>query len=194
MFIRWSRATNTLRFFQAHAYGARAPLMIGLCVASATLGGAGAFAGPMPGGEIQAARLFANAVYPLMGTRMTSDYGLRRHPIKKARQHHHGIDLAAPRGALIRAIAAGQVLYADPFGGYGKVVVVMHSNGLTSHYGHCDTLNVKPGERIKAGDILGTVGSTGLSTGPHLHFEIRIDGKPQDPERYLPGLATPAQG
>lgn len=133
-------------------------------------------------------------VYPVMGPRMSSNFGLRNHPIKKRVQHHHGIDLAAPMGAPIRAISAGQVMYADPFGGYGKIVVLRHPSGLTSHYGHCDTLNVKIGDTVAAGDIIGTVGSTGLSTGAHLHFEIRINGKPQDPERYLPGLDSPAAG
>jgi murein DD-endopeptidase MepM/ murein hydrolase activator NlpD len=133
-------------------------------------------------------------VYPVMGPRMSSDFGLRNHPIKKRVQHHHGIDLAAPKGAPIRAISSGQVMYADPFGGYGKIVVVRHPSGLTSHYGHCDTLNVKIGDTVKAGDIIGTVGSSGISTGPHLHFEIRMNGKPQDPERYLPGLDSPAAG
>jgi len=133
-------------------------------------------------------------VYPVMGPRMSGDFGLRNHPIKKRVQHHHGIDLAAPKGAPIRAIAAGQVMYADPFGGYGKIVVLRHPSGLTSHYGHCEALNVKIGDKVSAGDIIGTVGSTGLSTGPHLHFEIRKEGKPQNPEQYLPGLDSPAQG
>jgi murein DD-endopeptidase MepM/ murein hydrolase activator NlpD len=133
-------------------------------------------------------------VYPVMGPRMSSDFGLRNHPIRKHRAHHHGVDLAAPQGAPIRVIAAGQVVYADPLGGYGKVVVVKHASGLTSHYGHCQSIGVSIGQIVKPGDILGTVGSTGLSTGPHLHFEIRQDGKPQNPERYLPGLAAPAAG
>lgn len=133
-------------------------------------------------------------VYPVMGPRMSSDFGLRRHPIRKQRTHHHGVDLAAPQGAPIRVIAAGQVVFADPLGGYGKVVVVRHASGLTSHYGHCDSIGVSIGQVVKPGDILGTVGSTGLSTGPHLHFEIRQDGKPQHPEKYLPGLDAPAAG
>lgn len=133
-------------------------------------------------------------VYPVMGPRMSSDFGLRRHPIRKHRTHHHGVDLAAPQGAPIRVIAGGQVVYADPLGGYGKIVVVRHASGLTSHYGHCDSIAVSIGQIVKPGDILGTVGSTGLSTGPHLHFEIRLDGKPQDPEKYLPGLDAPAAG
>jgi len=91
-------------------------------------------------------------------------------------------------------IASGQVVYADPLGGYGKVIVVRHASGLTSHYGHCDSLAVSIGQLVKPGDVLGTVGSTGLSTGPHLHFEIRKNGKPQDPEKYLPGLDAPSAG
>lgn len=133
-------------------------------------------------------------VYPVMGPRLSSDFGLRRHPIRKHHAHHHGVDLAAPQGAPIRVIAAGQVVYADPLGGYGKVIVVKHASGLTSHYGHCESIGVSIGQIVKPGDILGTVGSTGLSTGPHLHFEIRQDGKPQHPEKYLPGLDAPAAG
>jgi len=134
-------------------------------------------------------------VYPLMGSRTSSDFGTRRHPVtKRHRRHHDGIDLAAPTGSIIRSIAAGRVIYADPWGGYGNLVVVKHDNGLTSHYGHCATTSVMVGQPVHAGDIIGTVGSTGLSTGPHLHFEIRSHGKPEHPERYLPGLATPAEG
>jgi len=133
-------------------------------------------------------------VYPVMGPRMSSDFGLRKHPIKKARRHHDGIDLAAPVGAPIRAIADGQVMYADPHGGYGKYIVVRHLNGITSHYGHCDTMEVIPGHTVTAGQIIGTVGNSGASTGPHLHFEIRRDGEAQDPESFLPGLAEEAAG
>ncbi len=133
-------------------------------------------------------------VYPVMGPRMSSDFGIRKHPVKKVRRHHDGIDLAAPVGAPIRAIADGQVMYADPHGGYGKYIVIRHLNGFTSHYGHCDKMEVTPGATIVAGQIIGTVGSSGVSTGPHLHFEIRRDGAAQDPEKYLPGLADQAAG
>jgi len=137
---------------------------------------------------------YMTMVYPVLGPQKSSDYGVRRHPIKKIRQHHDGIDLAAPQGSQIRAIAEGQVIYSDPHGGYGKMIVVQHASGLTSHYGHCETLKVPIGAHVRAGDILGTVGSTGLSTGPHLHFEIRLNGAATDPERYLPGLDSPSQG
>jgi murein DD-endopeptidase MepM/ murein hydrolase activator NlpD len=134
-------------------------------------------------------------VYPVMGPRTSSSFGVRQHPVfRKTRRHHDGIDLAAPTGAIIRSIASGYVIYADRFGGYGNLIVVKHANGLTSHYGHCNQTLVEVGQKILAGGVIGTVGSTGLSTGPHLHFEIRRDGHPQHPETYLPGLATPAQG
>jgi murein DD-endopeptidase MepM/ murein hydrolase activator NlpD len=137
----------------------------------------------------------SNFVYPVMGPRTSSSFGVRKHPItKKARKHHDGIDLAAPTGATIRSIASGHVIFADQFGGYGNLIVIRHANGLTSHYGHCNETSVRVGQKVLAGDVIGTVGSTGRSTGPHLHFEIRRNGEPEHPERYLPGLASQAQG
>ena len=129
-----------------------------------------------------------NLVYPIQGARTSSRYGLRNHPIKKRRIHHHGIDLAAPKSAAIRSISDGVVIYADPHGGYGNFVAVKHSNGITSHYGHCQTINVSVGQRLRAGQIVATVGSTGHSTGPHLHFEIRRNGKSLNPELIFPDL------
>ena len=133
-------------------------------------------------------------VYPLLGTRVSSSFGTRVHPVLRFTKHHNGIDLAAPDGATIRAIGSGRVVYADPYGGYGNLIVVQHESGLTSHYGHCQSIKVQPGQVITAGHILGTVGRTGRVTGPHLHFEIRMDGKAQDPEKFLPGLALAADG
>ena len=135
-----------------------------------------------------------NFVYPLQGTRQSSKYGRRKHPVKKRIIHHHGIDLAAPIGSVIRAITDGVVVYADPHGGYGNFVVLKHAHGLTSHYGHCNKLRVKVGQRVRGGDIVATVGNTGVSTGPHLHFEIRKDGTPLNPELLLPEIDTPAAG
>lgn len=133
-------------------------------------------------------------VYPVMGPRMSSHFGMRKHPVKKVVRHHDGIDLAAPLDAPIRAIADGQVMYADPHGGYGRYVVIRHPDGFTSHYGHCQQLNVVPGQTVRAGQIIGTVGNSGISTGPHLHFEIRNNGEARDPEAYLPGLAESSAG
>ncbi len=133
-------------------------------------------------------------VYPLVGTRVSSDYGWRKHPIRKAVRHHEGIDLAAPEGALIRAVQSGTVVFADPYAGYGNLIVLRHNGGMTSHYGHCRIIKVKPGQRVNAGEIIGTVGSTGNVTGPHLHFEIRFDGQSRDPELFIPGLAVEGEG
>ncbi len=106
-------------------------------------------------------------VYPIVGTRISSDFGNRRHPVRRVIKHHSGIDLAAPRGAMIRAVASGRVIFADPYAGYGNLVVVDHGHGFTTHYGHCDKIRVRPGERVNAGAIIATVGSTGLSSGAY---------------------------
>jgi murein DD-endopeptidase MepM/ murein hydrolase activator NlpD len=133
-------------------------------------------------------------VYPLMGTRVSSDYGTRVHPVKRVKRHHHGMDLAAPHGAAVRSIAEGIVIFADPYGGYGKLIVIQHRDGLTSHYGHLQEIKALPGQKVTAGQLIATVGSTGISTGPHLHFEIRVNGEPRDPEKFIPGLALPGEG
>ncbi len=133
-------------------------------------------------------------VYPLMSPRVSSGYGKRKHPIFKVSRHHHGIDLAAPAGTPVRAIQGGIVIFADPYEGYGNFITIKHTNGMTSHYGHLEKFKIKPGQRIKSGQIIATVGSTGISTGPHLHFEIRLNGEVQDPERFIPGLALQAEG
>ncbi len=125
-------------------------------------------------------------VFPLLGERVSSSFGPRKHPVRKVHRHHNGIDLAAPDGAQIRAIASGTVVFADPYKGYGKLVVVLHKNGITSHYGHCKEILAEPGAVVKAGEIIATVGSTGLATGPHLHFEIRCMKIPLDPLDFLP--------
>lgn len=135
-------------------------------------------------------------VYPLMTPRLSSGYGPRG-PIRRIRTFshtHHGIDLAAPVGSPIRAVKSGVVVFADPYAGFGKLVVIKHDDHMTSHYAHCDNITIRPGQVVKAGQIIAAVGSTGLSTGPHLHFEIRIDGKPQNPELFIRGLAAQAQG
>jgi len=133
-------------------------------------------------------------VYPIVSARLSSKFGNRRHPIYKSVKHHNGVDLAAPEGAPIRAIADGTVVFADPHKGYGNLVVINHGDGLTSHYGHCHTMKVQPGMRIGAGQIIATVGKTGNVTGPHLHLEIREKGKPKNPKSFLPFLNAKAQG
>jgi murein DD-endopeptidase MepM/ murein hydrolase activator NlpD len=133
-------------------------------------------------------------VYPIVGTRISSSYGLRVHPIAKRRRHHAGLDLAAPSEAPVRAIRAGTVVFADPHGGYGNLIVIEHHNGMTSHYGHLHEISTEIGKSVSAGEIIGTVGTTGQVTGPHLHFEIRRDGAPVDPITIFPNIAKRGEG
>jgi murein DD-endopeptidase MepM/ murein hydrolase activator NlpD len=133
-------------------------------------------------------------VYPLVGTRISSSFGTRTHPVRSVVRHHSGIDLAAPHGSPIRAIQSGVIVFADPHSGYGNLIVISHTDHITSHYGHCDTIRVRPGQRVKAGEIIGTVGSTGLVTGPHLHFELRQNGDPLNPELVIPKLGLVGEG
>ena len=109
-------------------------------------------------------------------------------------RHHSGVDLAAPKYSHVRAVLDGNVVFADSHGGYGKLVTIEHADGFVSLYGHLDEITVNPGQRIKAGELVGRVGSTGLATGPHLHFEWRKNGKPIDPFKVLPALTQPASG
>ena len=133
-------------------------------------------------------------VYPLLAPKVSSNYGKRRHPIRRVVRHHNGVDLAAPKDTPIRAVADGRVIFADSFSKYGNLVVISHSDGLSSHYGHCKKINVDIGDEVKAGQIIATVGSTGLSTGPHLHLEFRMNGEPRNPFDIMPGLKAAPRG
>ncbi len=117
--------------------------------------------------------------WPLQG-RLTSAFGPRNNAF------HHGIDLAATTGTPIRAAREGTVATSQWLGDYGRAVIIAHAEGTRTLYGHASKLLVKKGEKVKAGQIIAQVGSTGRSTGPHLHFEILINGKPQNPLAYLP--------
>jgi len=118
---------------------------------------------------------------PVAAVALTSRFGLRRHPILGTYRAHSGIDLAAPMGTPIVATSDGVVSMADWRGGYGLSVALDHGGGLESRYGHMSRLNVFAGERVRKGDIIGFVGSTGLSTGPHLHYELRVNGAAVNP-------------
>jgi murein DD-endopeptidase MepM/ murein hydrolase activator NlpD len=112
----------------------------------------------------------------------------------KFSSQHKGTDLAAELDTPIRAVSSGHIVFADPYAGYGNLVVIQHSRGVTTHYGHCDKIKIKPGQKVNAGDIIATIGSTGLSSGPHLHFEIRVNGEAIDPETIIPDLAEHPDG
>jgi murein DD-endopeptidase MepM/ murein hydrolase activator NlpD len=116
---------------------------------------------------------------------ITSEFGWRMHPILGYEKFHAGLDFGADFGSVTRSAAAGYVIFAGWYGGYGNTVIIDHGNGITSLYGHSDGLYVEEGQSVDRGAPIAIVGSTGLSTGPHLHFELRQDGEPIDPMPYL---------
>ncbi|HSM20303.1 MAG TPA: peptidoglycan DD-metalloendopeptidase family protein, partial [Hyphomicrobiales bacterium] len=116
---------------------------------------------------------------------VTSNFGVRRDPFEGRMAMHAGIDFRAGRGTPVRAPAAGVVTLAGRNAGYGKMIEIEHKNGVSTRYGHLSAISVAKGQRVKAGEIIGRVGSTGRSTGPHLHYETRIKGEPTDPRRFL---------
>jgi murein DD-endopeptidase MepM/ murein hydrolase activator NlpD len=116
---------------------------------------------------------------------VTSPFGYRIHPILGVRKLHTGIDIDAPSGAAIGAAAAGKVILAQTYGGYGRAVVVDHGGGLTTLYAHQSEIAVSVGQVVDRGQVLGYVGCSGSCTGPHLHFEVRVNGVPVDPLSYL---------
>lgn len=114
--------------------------------------------------------------------RVTSPFGWRIHPISRVREFHSGIDIGGlPTGRNILAADSGMVILADWFGGYGKTVIIDHGKGIATLYAHCSTIVVKEGQTVAKGQLIAHVGSTGMSTGPHLHFEIRISGNRVNP-------------
>ncbi len=126
---------------------------------------------------------------PVSG-RVTSPFGTRVHPIFKRTINHTGVDLGMPMGAKVKAANSGKVIYVGWYGGYGKVVIIDHGrvNGVpvTSLYAHLSSYSVSNGVSVYKGQIIGNVGTTGYSTGPHLHFEIRENGRPVNPAKYAP--------
>ena len=131
-------------------------------------------------------------VLPVTG-RASSGYGLRHDPIKGETINHPGFDLAAPTGTPVAAAAGGTIVHAGPAGTYGNLVTVRHDNGFETRYAHLSAVTVANGDRVEAGQQVGKVGSTGYSTGPHLHFEVRHDGKPIDPAPLLPLNTSPSR-
>jgi murein DD-endopeptidase MepM/ murein hydrolase activator NlpD len=115
------------------------------------------------------------------GGRMSSAVGPRTHPVFGYRSCHTGQDIAAPTGTPVRASADGRVITSGSGGAYGNSIMLVHSGGLTTFYAHLSSKSVQVGQEIKAGVQVGTVGSTGWSTGPHLHYETRVNGTAYDP-------------
>jgi murein DD-endopeptidase MepM/ murein hydrolase activator NlpD len=123
---------------------------------------------------------------PVLGeVEFTSGFGIRLDPFLGRPAMHTGLDFRASIGDPVRATANGKVVTAGWAGGYGRMVEIDHGNGLSTRYGHLSQINVKVGEHVKIGQVVGEVGSTGRSTGPHLHYETRIDGEAVDPQKFL---------
>lgn len=121
---------------------------------------------------------------PLSFRRISSNFSYRRfHPILKIYRPHHGLDYAAPQGTPVSAVGDGTVIFSGYKGQYGKIIIVRHPNNWRTYYGHLSRIekNIKKGSKIKQGQIIGYVGSTGLATGPHLHYELRVKNKPINP-------------
>lgn len=124
--------------------------------------------------------------WPVPGyTRISSDYGWRIHPILKTKRMHTGTDIPAPAGTNIHAVDSGVVIYSGWYGAYGNTVIVDHGKGISSMYPHQSKILVKENQEVKRNQVIGKVGSTGWSTGPHLHFEIRKNGNPVNPWNYI---------
>ncbi len=116
---------------------------------------------------------------------ITDPFGMRMHPITHVWKMHTGMDIGAPMGSTITAAAGGKIIYAGWEGGYGNTIIIDHGGNTSTLYGHCSQLFVSEGQEVQRGQAIGAVGSTGESTGPHLHFEIRINGVPVDPAPRL---------
>lgn len=117
--------------------------------------------------------------------RLSSGFGMRFHPILRRSRLHAGVDFAAPSGTPIKAANAGVVIASQRMSGYGNVVIIDHGGGITTTYAHCSRIFVARGQKVGRGHRIASVGATGLATGPHLHFEVRVNGKPVNPMRYI---------
>ncbi|MBA4355719.1 MAG: M23 family peptidase [Novosphingobium sp.] len=124
---------------------------------------------------------------PVSVSHLSSGYGMRNHPVLGGRRAHKGIDLAAATGTPIRASADGVVEKAEWFGGYGLFVELDHGGAMETRYGHMSRVAVAEGQQVRKGDVIGYVGSTGRSTGPHLHYEVRVAGEAVNPVPYMQG-------
>jgi murein DD-endopeptidase MepM/ murein hydrolase activator NlpD len=138
------------------------------------------FATPAPMGSVN-----VPSRSPLESARLSSDFGLRTHPVLGGRRDHKGIDLAAPTGTPVYASADGVIGKAEWFSSYGNYIQIEHGGEMETRYAHLSGYAVAAGEQVRKGQLIGFVGSTGRSTGPHLHYEVRVAGHAVDPTPYM---------
>ncbi|MGV8124092.1 MAG: peptidoglycan DD-metalloendopeptidase family protein [Candidatus Xenobiia bacterium LiM19] len=124
------------------------------------------------------------SIWPASGA-LSSGFGMRIHPIYGYERYHSGIDISALYGSPIYSTAYGRVTCAGYYSGYGITVMIDHGNGIQTLYGHCSSVDVQQGQMVRKGQIVARIGSTGVSTGPHVHYEVQLAGNPTDPEPYL---------
>ena len=148
-------------------------------------------AGPIALAAARINRVSIPSLFPITTSRaMSSSYGMRVHPVLGRMRMHKGIDLPASTGTPIRATADGVVEKADWFGGYGLCVELEHGANMETRYGHMSRIAVAEGQSVRKGDVIGYVGSTGRSTGAHLHYEVRIAGEAVNPVPYMQASAA----
>jgi murein DD-endopeptidase MepM/ murein hydrolase activator NlpD len=133
----------------------------------------------------------APTLWPVLGP-ITGSFGERIDPFNGEGAFHAGVDISCPYGQPVIAPADGVVTYAAPYNGYGRMIEIDHGNGVTTRYGHLSSISVGDGESVRKGEVIGNVGRTGRSTGPHLHYEVRIHDTPVNPHKYLRTTAASA--
>ena len=132
-----------------------------------------------------AVRVSVPSRMPLDDATLTSGYGMRHHPVLGGRRDHKGVDLAQPSGTPVYATADGMVSRAEPFSSYGNYIQIEHGGEMQTRYAHLSGYAVAAGQQVAKGQLIGFVGSTGRSTGPHLHYEVRVAGEAVDPRPYM---------
>ena len=141
-----------------------------------------------PSNKVASATPSSGFIKPIQG-RITSPFGYRTHPIFGSRTFHSGVDIGGPNYGAIHASNSGKVIFSGWYGGYGKVVIIEHGivNGkpISTLYAHMSTIKVSNGQQVSKGQVVGYEGTTGYSTGPHCHFEVRVNGKPNNPGSYV---------
>jgi murein DD-endopeptidase MepM/ murein hydrolase activator NlpD len=126
------------------------------------------------------------AICPVEDGRISSNFGYRESPFKGTKEFHSGLDISGRKGTPVKATADGRVLHAGYNGDLGKEVIIDHGFGIVTVYGHLNEIKTKAGQQVKRGTIIGAIGNTGRSTGPHLHYEVRLNNQPINPKKYIP--------